>query len=114
METEWWWTGSIISSAFCFVFSILLLKRMIKDFDNSDVSYKREQDKYDEINNNDMHLSFLMAAAIKWDNEKMTCLEKCFKKKSQNTSNRQLRGYEIDTLVDYLTHAEKKNEAQLM
>ena len=78
----------MISSAFCFVFSILLLKRMIKDFDYSDVSYKREQDKYDEINNNDMHLSFLMAAAIKWDNKQMTCLERCFKKKSQNTSNR--------------------------
>jgi len=68
MHTEWLWTGSMLSSAFCFIFTIILLFRMAKDFDYSDRSYYKEQKVFNEIINNDMYMSFLMASAIKWDN----------------------------------------------
>ena len=52
-----------------------------------------------------MHKSFLTATAIKWDKDDFeTSHLYCFKGKSNNTTDRQLRGYEIDTLLNYSLH----------
>ena len=91
MFTKWWWTGAISSSGICFIFSLVLLKRLVRDFDYSDASFKKEQETYNEIIYNDMHLSFLLATAIKYDKDDKPFMP-CCAKKSQNTSSRQLRG----------------------